>query len=61
MSKTIYNQAEKQLLMWDKILDIAGVKAVPICAIVPLSVFCIVEYIFTDLGNKAFVLPVETW
>lgn len=61
VSKTIYNEAEKKLLDWDKILDIGVVKAMPICAILPLSIFCMFKYIFSDLGDKAFVLPVETW
>lgn len=61
VSKTIYSQAEETLLIWDKIMEIGVVKAMPICAIVPLSIFSIFQYIFSDLGEKAFVLPVETW
>lgn len=61
VAKAIYNEAEKKLLIWDKILDIGAVKAMPICAILPLSIFSIFKYFTTDLGEKAFVLPVETW
>lgn len=61
MSQTIYNGTEENLLMWDRILDIVIVKAMPICATVPLSIFSIFKYIFSDLGDEAFVLPVETW
>lgn len=60
-SKAMYDETNRQIEKWTKIIDVVVVKVTSRFAIIPQIVLCYFLYFTTDLGNDAFELPFAIW
>lgn len=61
ISKTIYEDASRQVENLSGILYVVFVKVFPQVVIWPLFVLSLIKYFATDLGGDAFELPILLW
>lgn len=57
----MYNETDRQIEKWSKIVYIVIAQTTPACFILPIFVYSLIEYFTTDLGTDAFELPLPVW
>lgn len=56
-----HGETSQQIEKWTKIIYITLAEISPVCLFLPQSIYCVIVYQTTDLGNEAFKLPLTLW
>lgn len=60
-STSIYEEINRQIEKWTKIVYFIIAQVTPVCQIIPKFMQSLVVYVATDLGNDALELPYPEW